>query len=267
MAGAFGFPDYMRRGVAITVNTGAATATMPAEYLYDPQPGLRARFTPAAGNVTFTVDFGASVPLGLFVLVNTTLTGAETVRFYLNDADPTFTTGNLLNTVRFPTNVDRTRGAVVCLTSADITARYMRVQITDISAAVLDIGSLVAMATLRLEGGMAFGAVEGRRGLGIADTNPFTGAEFRVAGIARPRYVDFSLPSLRSGEYGGTVRDLLGDIDTSSDLAWVPDVDLSQDELHQRVIIGGVMQPGEDIGIARDRPQRGSLRVRMTERV
>ncbi len=267
MAGAFGFPDFMRRGVAITVNVGTATASMPAEYLYDPQPGLRARFTPSGGTVTLTADFGASVPLGLFVLVNTTLSGAETTRFYLNDSDPTFTTGNLLNTVRFPTGVNRTRGAVVCLIPADITARYMRVQITDISASVLDIGSLMAMTTLRLEGGMAFGAMEGRIGAGIADINTFTRAEFRVPGIARPRYVDFSLPSLRSGEYGGTVRDLLGDIDTASDLAWVPDVDLTQDELHQRVIVGGVMQPGADIGIARDRPQRGSLRVRMVERV
>lgn len=267
MAGAFGFPDFMRRGVAITVNTGAATEGMPAEYLYDPQPGLRARFTPSGGQVTFTVDFGSSRAIGLMALVNTTLAGSETTRFFLNDSDPTFGVGNLLNTVRFPTGVDRTRGQVSCLLAADITARYMRVQITNISAAVLDIGTICAMSTLRLEGGMAFGAMEGRRGLGIADANPFTGAEFRVAGIARPRYVDFSLPSLRSGEYGGTVRDLLGDIDTSTDLAWVPDVDLSQDELHQRVIVGGVIQPGADIGIVRDRPQRGSMRVRLVERV
>lgn len=267
MAGVFGYPDWLRRGVAITVNTGSAVDTMPAEYLYDPQPGLRARFVPTAGSLALTFDFGVSRAIGMVALVNTTMSGAETVRTYLNDTDPTFSSGNLLNIVRAVSEADRTRGACVVLHTSDITARYMRLLITDIAGSVIDIGSVMAMATIRPTNGMGFGATEGRRGLGVADRNEFTGAEFRVAGVAQPRYADFSLPSLTSTEYAGSIRNLIADTTPADDVAYIPDDGLTQGEINLRTVIGGIKTPGEDLGIARDRPMRGTVRFRITERL
>ncbi len=267
MASLFGYPDRMRAGVSLTVNTGAAVDTMPAEYLYDPQPGLRARFTPDAGTLAITFDFGASVSIGLVMLVNTTLTGDETVRLYLNDGDPTFSSGNLSNTVHSATGATRTRGAAVCLLPADITARYMRLLITDISPAVLDIGGVSAMPTLRLERGIGFGMSEGRRSLGVMDYNEYTGAEFRVSGLAQPRYADFSLPSVSAAEYHGTLRDMIADVGLAEDVAWCPDDAMTQGELNARVLLGGIKRPGEDIGIVRDRPLRANVRFRLVERL
>lgn len=267
MAGVFGFPDWLRRGVSISLRAGTAVDTMPLEYLYDPQPGLRARIVPAAGIVSIVCDFGASVAQGLVVMVNSTATGAETVRIRLSSADSTGAAGDVSNTLHDTTNADRTRGAAVCLLPADLSARYMRIDIADISASVFDIGSILAMPTIRPGNGMGFGATEGRRSLGIADRNEYTGAEFRVAGIAQPRYADFSLPSLTSAEYAGNVRNMIADATAADDVAWIPDDTLSQGELNLRTVIGGIKTPGEDLGISRDRPLRGTARFRIVERL
>jgi hypothetical protein len=267
MAGVFGFPDWLRRGVSISLRAGTAVDSMPLEYLYDPQPGLRARIVPAAGIVSIVCDFGAAVPQGLICLVNSTASGAETVRVRLSSADSTGAAGDVSNTLHATTNADRTRGAVVCLLPADLSARYMRIDIADIAGLVFDIGSLMAMQTVRPGNGMAFGAMEGRRSLGVADRNNFTGAEFRVAGIAQPRYADFSLPSLTSAEYAGAVRDMIADVTAADDVAWVPDDALAQSELNLRTVIGGIKTPGDDLGITRDRPMRGTARFRIVERL
>lgn len=267
MAGVFGFPDWLRRGVSISLRAGTAVDTMPLEYLYDPQPGLRARIIPAAGVISIVCDFGAAVSQGLVVIVNSTASGAETVRIRLSSADATGAAGDVSNTLHSTIDADRTRGAAVCLLPADLSARYMRIDVADIGAGIFDIGSLMAMPTIRLTNGMGFGATEGRRGLGIADRNEYTGAEFRVGGIAQPRYADFSLPSLTSAEYAGNIRNMIADATAADDVAWIPDDGLTQSELNLRTIIGGIKTPGEDLGIARDRPMRGTARFRIVERL
>ncbi|WP_196301868.1 hypothetical protein, partial [Streptococcus pneumoniae] len=89
----------------------------------------------------------------------------------------------------------------VVLIPADITARYMRILITDISTDVLDIGSVMAMATLRLRSGQDYGWKEGRFYTGVSDVNPFTGAEFRADGLASLRQWDFALPTIFADEF------------------------------------------------------------------
>lgn len=267
MAGIFGHSDHMRVGAAVTIRIGTAVDTMPIEYLYDPQPGLRARIIPAGGIVSLVFDFGGAVAQGLVMAVNTTADGGETVQLRLSSADPTGAAGDVSNTLHSTAGADRTRGAAVCLLPADLSARYTRIDFGLISGTYFDIGTIAVMPTLRLQGGMAFGATEGRRTLGVADANPFTGSEFRVNGIWQPRYADFSLPRIRSTEYEGTLRDMLADVDAADDVAWIPDADLSQAELNARGILGGIKQPGADLGIARDRPQRSSARFRLVERI
>jgi hypothetical protein len=266
MPGAFGYGDHMRGGVAISVLAGSAVETMPAEFLYDPQPGLRARLLPTANAVTIQVDFGRSVAVGLVLLVNTTLVGNETVRVQLNDTDPTFAAGNLLNTVRTAAAADESRGAVVCLIPSDITARYMRVLVTDVAADLLDIGSLVAMPTLRLQRNEDYGGREGRLYTGASDTNPFTGAAFRAPGLGTPRFVEFTLGSIRQHE-APAFRAMFGALTASDDVAYLPDVAMNQADLNRRTIYGVMGNPGEQLGLTRLNYAYSRFAFLLTERL
>jgi hypothetical protein len=265
VAGAFGYLDRMRRGVAISVIAGAAVDTMPVEYLYDPQPGLRARLLPAAGAVTLQFDFGQTVAIGLVMLVNTTLTGAETVRVQLNNTDDTFATGIISNTVHAATGADETRGAVVCMLPADIGARYMRVLITDIGPDILDIGSIIAMATLRMERNEEYGGREGRLYLGAADANSFTGASFRVPGLGAPRFIEFSLASIRQHE-APAFRTMFATLIASDDVVYVPEVTQSQADLNRRAIYGAMSNPGDRLAVTRLNYAYSRLAFVLTER-
>jgi|GEM_PF-1525113 hypothetical protein len=266
MAGAFGYQDHMRSGVAVSVVLGAVVDTMPAEYLSDPQPGIRARFLPASGSLTLQFDFGRTVTIGLVALVNTTLDGGETVRVQLNDSDPTFATGTISNTAHAAAGAADTRGAVICLLPAAIAARYMRVLITNIAGAVLDIGSLAAMATLRMERGEEYGGREGRTYLGASDANPFTGASFRVAGLGNPRQVEFALPSIRQHE-APAFQALFATLSAADDVVYVPEVTLSQADLNRRSIYGPMASPTAQLGLTRTNFAFSRFAFVLTERM
>jgi len=265
MSSAIGWRDAMRAGPVVSLLLGSETPGMPISALTDAQPSLRARLVGSA--VTIAVDFGVSSAVGVVSLVNTTLTGAETVRVLLNDSDSSFGTGNLSNTVHFPTNADRTRGAVVCLLPADITARYMRVLLTDVSAGFVDIGNLAAHATIRLRYGQGLGWEEGRLPLGLRDRNDITGAEFRVPGSGAARYARVQLPTLQRDEYGGAFRDMMDDLTAADDVLWIPDVGLDQGELNRRCVFGGLYQPGQEFGVQRREAFTGAAAVRIVERL
>jgi hypothetical protein len=251
MAGVFGFPDWCRRGVTVSLRAGSVVDSMPLEYLYDAQPGLRARLVPAAGVVSIVFDFGVAQPQGLVILVNSTASGAETVRVRLSSADSTGAAGDVSNTLHSTVGAARTRGAAVCLLPADLSARYLRVDVADIAGDIFDLGSVLSMPTLRLQRQQDYGWREGRFYTGTTDANPFTGAEFRTDGLASLRQWDFALPTIFADEFAGTLRALLDDVRPSDDVAWIPDDGLTQAELNRRSIVGGLVRPGEEFGLTR----------------
>jgi hypothetical protein len=84
----------------------------------------------------------------------------------------------------------------VLVLPAPVTARYLRVDLTDGAAAFMDIRLLVAGQLWRLQRGPACGIREGRVILDRRDRNRFTGAEFPVPAIINPRFAAFPLPAL-----------------------------------------------------------------------
>ena len=267
MAGAFGWRDWARLGASITVETGTDTDGMPTENLFDAQPGLRARLIPVAGVVRLVVDLGATRTAGVITLVNTALDGSESIFMRGSITDPTGVDGAAFIKGAAVTAPDTNRGQVVNLLTADVSVRYVRIVITGIAGSILDIGGLAVQQVLRLNSGMAFGMSEGRAHLGTADRNPFTGAEFRVDGVGRPRYARVTLPTIKSAEYEGDLRALLAEAAPSVDVLWIPETSLSQAEMNLRCIWGGITRPGEEFGIARNRPMLGSMSFSITERM
>jgi hypothetical protein len=158
-------------------------------------------------------------------------------------------------------------GNVVSLLPPPITARYLRIDLTDGAAAFMDIGLLVAGQLWRLLRGTAYGIREGRVMLDRRDRNPFTGAEFPVPAIINPRFAAFTLPALSVAEARNQHRDLLSRLGAAGDALWIAELGDSLAERNRRAIWGAVNAPGEDAGISRDSFPLVSRSVRMVERV
>ncbi|MBU8540803.1 hypothetical protein [Falsiroseomonas tokyonensis] len=265
MAGAFGYADAMRAAPAITMITGTVDDGMPLSNLYDDQPGVRTRFN--GSPVRFVVDFGASITAGLIILGNTTLDETGVVRFYGSLTDPTGFAAEIMNESVVTTNASFCRGQAALLLSADVSFRYLRIHIENAPGGVADVGFLAVFPTLRLNNGMAFGAFEGRLPTGTYDQNAFTGAEFPVPGLTAPRVARFTLPTLRTTEFYGTLRDMLDGLTIASNVAWVPETTLSALELNRRTLFGRLLNPGQEYGITRDRPLLGTTSFAIRERI
>jgi hypothetical protein len=204
MPGAFLQQERVSTGSVASAQ--ATIATMPITNLQDPQPRRRARLM--GSSATITADLGAEVPVDCVALISTTLgAGAMVLARLSNVANFSVTLADtgLVNAEA----QDESQGDVVLVLPAPVTARYLRVYLTDGAAPYMDIGLLVAGQLWRLLRSTAYGIREGRVMLDRRDRSPFTGAEFPVPAIINPRFVAFVLPALSLTEPRNQHRDLL----------------------------------------------------------
>jgi hypothetical protein len=162
---------------------------------------------------------------------------------------------------------DEAQGNVVLALPAPVTARYLRIDLTDGAAAFMDIGLLVAGQLWRLLRGTAYGIREGRVMLDRRYRNPFTGAEFPVPAIVNPRFAAFTLPALSVAEARNQHRDLLRRLGATGDALWIAELGDSMADRNRRAIWGAVNAPGEEASASRDSFPFTARAVRMMERV
>jgi hypothetical protein len=189
-------------------------------------------------------------------LGSTSLGATATVRVGLSVSDATGAARDAWDSgVLSPAPAAATFGQVVVLrTAGPATGRYLRVDVADGAASVLDIGIIAAGALWRLARGHAYGIEEGRLMLDRRDRNDLTGAEFAVPALANPRVARFTLPTLTPAEFVGQHRSLLAVLGAAADGLWVPDLALSQAELNARSIWGALAQPGATVAARRSLP-------------
>jgi len=147
----------------------ASIATMLITNLQDPQPRRRARLM--GSSATIIADLEAEVPVDCVALISTTLgAGALAQARLANVANfsVTFADTGLVNAEV----QDESQGNVVLVFPAPITARYLRIDLTDGAAPYMDIGLLVAGQLWRLQRGTAYCIREGRVMLDRRDRNP-----------------------------------------------------------------------------------------------
>lgn len=80
---------------------------------------------------------------------------------------------------------DESQENVVLAFPPPVTARHLRIYLTDGAAPFMDIVLLLAGLLWRLQRGTSYGIREGRVMLDRRDRNPYTGAEFPVPAIAK----------------------------------------------------------------------------------
>ena len=162
---------------------------------------------------------------------------------------------------------DESQGNVVLVFPAPVTARYLRVDLTDGAAPYMDIGLLVAGQLWRLQRDTDYGIREGRVMLGRRDRNPHTGAEFPVPAIVNPRMAAFTLPALSTAEARNQHRDMLRHLGVARDTLWIAEITGSMAKRNCRAIWGAMNAPGEDAAISWDCLPLASRGFRLVERV
>lgn len=215
---AFMYGSYSR---GVTPSGSSTAAGLGYSRLADPQPSIRTRITHTAGALNFAYDFGAAQSVDTFVLVSTTLTEADTVRFRASTADPTFAV-TVIDSSASSRTASKYNGTVVHIHSAPVSARYVRVDITSSPARDIDIGLCEVGLLWRPSRNFTWGAVEGALDFSKSTYNPDTGARFTVAG-PRLRVKILTLQALTKTE----TRENLYDIDrlqgASGDILYVED--------------------------------------------
>ena len=237
---------------------------MPLANLQDAQPRRRARLN--AASATIDVDLLAALPVDCVKLLSTTLSAKATIRVRLANVSSFATVLADTGTINAEAQ-DEAQGNVVLVLPAPVTARYLRIDLTDGAAAFMDIGLLVAGQLWRLQRGTGYGIREGRVMLDRRDRNPFTGAEFPVPAIINPRFAAFTLPALSVAEARNQHRDLLRRLGAAGDALWIAELGDSMVERNRRAIWGAMNAPGEDAAISRDSLPLASRGFRMVERV
>jgi hypothetical protein len=162
---------------------------------------------------------------------------------------------------------DANQGNVILVLPAPVVGQYLRIDISNPTAAFTDIGVLAAGGLWRLLRGTAYGIREGRVMLDRRDRNPFTGAEFPVPAIANPRVAAFTLPSLSTSEARNHHRALVRLLGAAGDALWIAELSDSMAERNRRTIWGAVNAPGEDAAVSRDSFPLSSRAFRVTERL
>jgi hypothetical protein len=249
---------------AVLTSAQATVASMPVANLQDPQPRRRVRFD--AGTATLDADLLTARDVDCVALISTTLSAGATIRVRLssvaNFASTLYDSGTISAEAQ-----DEAQGNVVAVLPSAVSARYLRIDLVDGAASLIDAGVLVVGALWRVLRGMAYGIREGRVMLDRRDRNPFTGAEFPVPAIANPRFAAFTLPSLSVAEARGQHRALLAALGAAGDALWIAELNDTMAERNRRAIWGAVNAPGEDVGISRDSLPLSSRAFRIQERL
>jgi len=162
---------------------------------------------------------------------------------------------------------DSNQGNVILTLPAPAVGRYLRIDITNPTAAFTDIGVLAAGGLWRLLRGTAYAIREGRVMLDRRDRNPFTGTEFPVPSVANPRMAAFTLPSLSTSEARTQHRALVRLLGAAGDALWIAELSDSMAERNRRAIWGAVNAPGEDAAVSRDSFPLSSRAFRMVDRL
>lgn len=162
---------YDDRVPAATLSGTAPVSTLPLTNMQDPQPRKVARWS--ATTAYMVADFGAAAPIGLVALSGTNLTTSATRRVRLSSADATGAAGDVHDSGTAGAGADiRYNGTVIYHLSADASARYLRVDITDATLTWLDVGLFLAGPGFRPSRNFQYGMSLGYQEFGIAEASP-----------------------------------------------------------------------------------------------
>lgn len=162
---------YDDKIAAATLSGAATVGGLPLANMQDPQPTRVARWSGTTGYVV--ADLGASYSIGIVAIGGTNLTSAATRRVRLSTADATGAAGDAHDSGTAAAGADpRYSGNMIHVLAANVSARYVRVDLTDATRSFIDAGLFLAGPAFRPARNYQFGAAWGYQDAGGAEASP-----------------------------------------------------------------------------------------------
>jgi hypothetical protein len=162
---------YDDKVAAATLSGTAPAGGLPLANLQDPQPTKVARWSATTAFVV--ADLGATFSIGLVALGGTNLSTSATRRVRLSTVDTTGAAGDAHDSGTAAAGADpRYNGTVLHVLSANVSARYVRVDVTDATLSFIDAGLFLAGPAFRPTRNYSFGATFGYQDAGGAEQSP-----------------------------------------------------------------------------------------------
>lgn len=186
-----GYGDRVAVG---TITASSSAPTRPATNLQDPR--LSKKWAATSTSATVTVDLGALYTIGAVILGGCNLGLADTRRIRLSTTDATGAAGDAHDSGSGAAGVDPTFGQLVYVLPADVSARYLRLDLT--AAVAPQAGRLWAMPTFRPATNFARGVSDLLRDLSA--TRQSEGGEMYADVRPKQRGIKLSLQRVTTAE-------------------------------------------------------------------
>lgn len=243
MAGAFLYDNLLLS--AASVQAPAAIASAPVGNLLDPQPRIRMRCVGVSAGVL--IDLGGTRSVDCVAFISTTVGASAIVRVRVSTTDITGAAGDAWDSgILAASTGEEANGNVVVVRSAGtVSGRYVLAELADGALTTVDVGCVAVGALWRMTRAQAYGYSEGRVIADARDVNPLTRAEFPAPALMNPRFSAFQVAVMPSAD-ANTGREMRRRLGGVGDALWIPDLGLTQAEMNNRSIWGGVYAPGAD---------------------
>jgi hypothetical protein len=192
---ALGYEDRVRNG---TVTASSARAGAGAVNVQSVHHGQEWRTLATVTAAYLLVDFGASYSIGGVYLGNHNLSGSGTWRVRLSTADATGAAGDAHDSTAVSTGISTDLRLAVRILSANVTARYLRVDLSDATLPNLSVGRLWAGKVWKPANNFEFGAQRGY--IDHSFVQPGGDGQQWVSRGSRQPWCRFNLPAATSAE-------------------------------------------------------------------
>ena len=205
---------------------GSEIATLPVTNLQNVHISTKwhteAGGSPVANNSHLVIDMGSSVAIGLVAFLGGNLTASATIEVQASDANTDGDPGELLDTGAVAAGVDVNYGNIYYLLSAEITARYWRITISDSGLADnIQIGRCFMGPVWTPSRGVPFGWGTAYQDLSIRSKS--RGGQTFIDVGARPRLANFRLNFMGEDEMYNNAFEISRANGLNKDVLYIPD--------------------------------------------
>lgn len=207
-----------------TITADVEEEAMPVSYLQVQHVEKRWRAVAAAATVL--CDLGASSAIDTVALLGMTVGSTATVRIRISTADATGAAGDALDTGVLASGsqwFDATYGSVVYAGAAVVTGRYVRIDIAEAGAVMIEAGRLVVGARSTFTYNFTPGSSRGRNDLSRRKRTE--GGQMLVERKRRPRTLSLDFDFVTAAQWQAIVEPIDRDIGLTDDILFVIDAE------------------------------------------
>jgi hypothetical protein len=212
---------YLNYADTATVTATSVAGNMSARRVQDPH--VAEKWRGVSGGEALTFDLGGVFEIDTIALMGVTLTTSGQTQVRLSVADATATTGDAYNGLSGTGRVDPAYGYLVELLPDPVSARYVRIDLSDTSIAAIEAGRAYIGPRTELSAGFAPGVSFGY--VDLSQTSRSRGGQSYIDQNVGYRTFDLTFEWITTAEHRGIINELDRIVGQRQDLLFISDTE------------------------------------------